>query len=139
MESQYQHVHGSYPIRRTPAQNMGLFRYHPYKRISYISYSPPERNVNLFGEEVNRFLQAVQLVQRLHQQHDHQLPRHEQENQREDHGNEERVGDGNIDIAGVQPEPPVRQRGSTMRFLKYLFTVFFSVFIFIFVLRLFSA
>ncbi|KAK7470084.1 hypothetical protein VKT23_001525 [Stygiomarasmius scandens] len=63
MESRAQHSrNNSRLILRVPTRTFRLSRsHHPYKRVSYINCSP-EPNDDLFGQDFNRFLEAVSAI-----------------------------------------------------------------------------
>ncbi|KAK7460407.1 hypothetical protein VKT23_009128 [Stygiomarasmius scandens] len=116
MDSASQHVQNSV-ILRVPTRKFRLSRsHHPYKRVLHIDYSPRKANVDLFGDDLNRFLKAAGLPPP--DQHRHQVLHLEQENQQEGHenGNE----NGNVLVAQAEFEPAVRRPGWVIRFLKYM-------------------
>ncbi|KAK7460396.1 hypothetical protein VKT23_009118 [Stygiomarasmius scandens] len=60
MELRPQRGRDSYLILRVPTQACRFLRtHHPYKRVLYIENSPLQPRIDLFGEDVDRFLVAV--------------------------------------------------------------------------------
>ncbi|KAK7460410.1 hypothetical protein VKT23_009131 [Stygiomarasmius scandens] len=114
MELGLQNAHYSTLTLRVPTLRL-LRTHHPYKRVLYIDNLPLQAHVDLFGEDLDRFLAADPW---LPLQHEPQLPHLRQRNPGQDHRDRNRDGD----VAGVEPQQGV-QLGWILRFLKYLLSI----------------
>ncbi|KAK7437044.1 hypothetical protein VKT23_018860 [Stygiomarasmius scandens] len=96
MELRPQRGRDSYLTLRVPTQACRFLRtHHPYKRVLCIENSPLQPRIDLFGEDVDRFLVADPWLPLHRPQRELQLPHHSQQNTRQTHSE-------NFDIIGAE-------------------------------------